>query len=815
MKNILLLVFLIFFIDAFSQGIPAIKLKDSSQLRLSSLIINTEIVDNFAITTYDMKFYNELNRTLEGELVFPLGDGQSVSGFAMEVNGRLREAVIVEKELARVAFENTVRQNIDPGLLENTEGNNYKARIYPILPNDYKRVVIKYEQELFAINGFRAYELPLAFKEVLDNFSIAISVFGGIDAPVVKNKEANIYLPFKKIDNGYIAQLQKKNYKPSIPLMVEIPNKINTQKILTNENYFYIYQGLGSNFRLKEKPKKITMLWDASFSSKYKKIDKELELIGSYIEYLKDVEVEVISFNSRIGENERFTIVGGDWSALKKFINDIKYDGGTSLDIFDDVKITSDEMLLFSDGLINLGDLNCKFKNPIYTINSSVSADHEILNDIATNSSGNYINLLRYSVADGTSALKKETFQFLGIKYNKDVEEVYPPKNTNVVSDFSITGKFSKDTTIQLLFGYTNKVVKRIDVDVKKSQNTRIVPKLWAKKKLKSLNKNKEKNRKEIISLAKKHGMITDYTSMLILDRIEDYVKYRIEPPQELMKEYKERLMNFEDNEEDKLEELKERREELIESYEDVLKWYNTSYPKKKKESVKKVATPSQQPQVDSIEQGNNENQLENNNPIVVNTIEENQPESLNERVLDTTKHIISGVITDGRGVSLPGVNIIIKGKTIGTQTDFDGNFSINAEIGEELEILYLGYNSSTITVNNSNTININLEESTSMLEEVVVTGYAAQKRSSITASVTSVKSESFSQAIDGVSMASPSVTIRGASSVTNSQPLYIVDGVVVKGNPTAQMNPKEIQSMQILKPSSAVAIYGSQGGME
>ncbi len=131
MKKLVLFIFLSMYLQAFAQEALEIVLKDSSRLKLTSLKVNVSIVGNFATTTYDMKFYNELDRTLEGELVFPLGEGQAVSRFAMDVNDKLREAVVVEKELARVAFESTVRQNIDPGLLEKTEGNNYKARVYP------------------------------------------------------------------------------------------------------------------------------------------------------------------------------------------------------------------------------------------------------------------------------------------------------------------------------------------------------------------------------------------------------------------------------------------------------------------------------------------------------------------------------------------------------------------------------------------------------------------------------------------------------------------------------------------------------------
>ena len=89
MKHILFFFFIAISFGSIAQVTPQVTLKDSSQLKLSSLKVDVKIIGNFATTTYDMKFYNELDSTLEGELAFPLGEGQSVSNFAMDVNGKL------------------------------------------------------------------------------------------------------------------------------------------------------------------------------------------------------------------------------------------------------------------------------------------------------------------------------------------------------------------------------------------------------------------------------------------------------------------------------------------------------------------------------------------------------------------------------------------------------------------------------------------------------------------------------------------------------------------------------------------------------
>jgi hypothetical protein len=104
----------------------------STPLKLSSLKVDVEIIGNLVTTTMEMTYYNPHNRVLEGDFYFPLGEGQTVSRFALEVNGKYREGVVVEKDKGRQVFEEVVRQKIDPGLLEWTKGNNFKSRIYPI-----------------------------------------------------------------------------------------------------------------------------------------------------------------------------------------------------------------------------------------------------------------------------------------------------------------------------------------------------------------------------------------------------------------------------------------------------------------------------------------------------------------------------------------------------------------------------------------------------------------------------------------------------------------------------------------------------------
>lgn len=813
MKKLISLIFLSVCSQFFAQESLEIVLKDSSKLKLTSLKIDVTIVGNFATTTYDMKFYNELDRTLEGELVFPLGEGQSVSQFAMDVNDKLREAVIVEKELARVAFESTVRQNIDPGLLEKTEGNNYKARVYPILPRKHKHVVLTFEQELSTSNQRKIYELPLGIKAELDNFSIQMQVFNGEMLPKIKSSSYKNFF-FKKNNDVFTANLERQNHAPTSPVIVELLNTSNTETLLSYRDYFYVNQTLKPNTRLKQKPKKINLLWDTSYSLRNRNLSKELSILGEYLEYLGDVEVHYISFSNSIHKSNLFKVQNGNWEGLKKALKETVYDGGTSMNLFKSILKKSGETLMFTDGLANLGGFSIQSKQAIYTINSTTSANHELLREIATSSGGSYINLVRLPQTEAINTLKQETFQFLGAKHNSTVWEVYPKNKTYVSKDFSISGRFSEETSIELLFGYSGKVTERITVPIKKSQGTELVKRLWAKQKLKHLNTNKGKNKGKIISLAKSHHLITDYTSMLILDRIEDYVRYRIEPPQELKAEYKERIKNLEEEEVDNLEDLNDRKEDLFDDYENILEWYATKYPKKKIKESKKDASNNQSPAVP-----NNQDNVITPRAIDTTTrVAETARININ---IDSTMGIVSGTVLDGDSQPLPGANVIVKGTTKGTTTDFDGNFSLNAEENDELVFSYIGFNTVSAVINNSDELSISLEESSEALEEVVVTAMGIQvEKQSLGYSVTQDVSRALSGKVAGVQITQNSgesgsnttVVVRGVSSMSNnSNPLYIVDGQIATNNPMQDLKPEDIEGIQVLKALSAAAIYGAR----
>jgi TonB-dependent starch-binding outer membrane protein SusC len=205
-----------------------------------------------------------------------------------------------------------------------------------------------------------------------------------------------------------------------------------------------------------------------------------------------------------------------------------------------------------------------------------------------------------------------------------------------------------------------------------------------------------------------------------------------------------------------------------------------------------------------------------------------------------TAKHKVTGkVITTSDNSVVPGANIIIKGTTLGTVTDVNGNFSMDVSENDVLIISYIGYVTKEIPVAGTTSIEVKLVEEIAKLDDVVVIGYGIKKRKDVTGSISSVTSDDIMksqpvtieqafqgkiagvvvQQISGKPGGGVSVQIRGLTSFGTSNPLYVLDGIQmdVSGasegiNPLAALNPSEIESIDVLKDASATAIYGAKG---
>ena len=537
---------------------PALLVKEkgtSSPLELNELQIDINVVGHIATTTFEMTFYNDSERILEGQLYFPLGENKTVSRFAMDVNGEYREGVIVEKEKGRVAFESTTRRTIDPGLLEWTKGNNFKARVYPIPAKGTKNIIFSYEQELISSKDGLTYIMPLGIEQVVRKFELNVEVFKQKIKPETShNTFENI--EFEEWQENFVAKKTFMHFTPNKQLGFSIPHGNQTHSLcekVEGVNYFFTSFQPKRFSKNKKKATKTLLIWDVSSSGKNRNHKKEITLLDEYLKKNKGTKLELITFSNTIHRKELFT----DFNSLKTQLTNLNYDGGTQLGSVDLSKVDADEILLFSDGVSNFGETEIKNGHiPIYTITSSNKSDFSSLKFLSLNSGGVFINLNQSSIKNSLNLLSKTPYRLIGYDVLEgNVHEIYPKTEAISYKNLVIAGQlFSKKAKIRVNLGFGSKVHHSEVIEINATDDFLMgsVKRLWAQKKLSHIDLKPKENNELITQHGKRYGLVTRNTSLIVLDRLEDYIQHEITPPKSMQEAYFQRLNNRIKNQTDK-----------------------------------------------------------------------------------------------------------------------------------------------------------------------------------------------------------------------------------------------------------------------
>lgn len=688
---------------------------EKNEVALQKLKIDVKISGNIATTIWEMVFYNNSNRVAEKDLNFPLPDGVALSRYAIDINGKMREAVPVEKEKGQVVFENIERRRVDPGLIEKTEGNNFHTRIYPVPANGSRTVIIGYDEELkMGKKNSLQYRLPLQLKQKANEFQLNITVLQSSFRPDWEEDGGNNF-QFDEWNNNYTTSVTKSDFKLNQTLVLSLPKvkdvaEVTMQK--SGNHYFFLANTYPkSEEKIKELPHNLTILWDVSLSRLSHNTKKELALLDSYIGEIKDVNITVIPFSNTIQPAKNYTIANGKWEQLKKDIQSLIYDGATQLGNIDLSKLPGDEFLLFSDGHSTFGKSEMKLSNkPVYCINSSVSADYSNLKYMAQKTGGSFIDLNVLPEKEANHLLKYQSLQFLGIKEIQSTEEIYPGISVQVSEEFSLAGIcYQPEQTITMQFGYGNRVIseKNIHLNYDKQQSKDFnVERIWAQKKLADLDIHYEQNKNLIQALGKRYRLVTRNTSLIVLETVNDYVQYEIEPPAELREEFdrimKQRSQNNAGN-------------NLTTQY-NAENYFNTLYDWWNKET--KYVMP-----------------IKKDSPVVIN----NNPQiSAGQAIgVDTSSNVydptwISGKVIDQNKQPIVGASVMIKGTRTGTSTDVAGKFKLRRINGKNtIVISAVGFNKLEYNSRVNIFCNITLTQQTQALNEVVVVGYGTRNSNS------------------------------------------------------------------------------------
>ncbi|MFU1858893.1 VIT domain-containing protein [Sphingobacterium sp. NGMCC 1.201703] len=597
-KTILALLTLLVFsnVDTKSQvrparEVPSLKIKNEQSIDAAKLVdlkVAVSIFGNMAKTSMTMTFENTTDRDLEGELTFPMPEGVSVSGYALDINGKLRQAVPVDKHKGTEVFESIETRRVDPGLLEKVEGNNFRSRIYPLPSKGRRTIQISYSENLIPESDQALYYyLPLNYNSIIENVELNINVHQGNKKPSFTELPDGS-LAFTEQNHNYAATLHKQQFKSSKNLAIKLPlseNIVSGLKQFNQDSTFYFL----ANAKLeipKQTQKKwgnsIAIIWDRSLSSKNRDLEKELSLLDQFFSDNQNISVDLGYLDIRFSKARTFQISQGNWEELRNYLKQTVYDGGTDYSQVKSGVLHGANYLFFSDGLSTFGKGKIELDQPTYCITSSSSSDYANLKQIAQAHYGKMINLTNTTVTQAYSTLNLLDLLFFGVKEQDAFTEIYPEKGSPIQSYFSVSGlgKDSRAKEITVLVGDGTQIIKEIKVPLKPDNGEIDLQQIWAQKKIEALDVQYEDHREEIEAIGKQFGIVTRNTSLIVLEDVEDYVRYAIMPPAELLPEYNRLLKEERIEKEERVADLLTQAHNITEQLQT---WWNTDFQQKTK----------------------------------------------------------------------------------------------------------------------------------------------------------------------------------------------------------------------------------------
>jgi len=559
---------------------PALVVAGAEQpVRLQSLRIDVEVAAGVAETRVQMEFFNPNARILEGKLQFPLGAGQVVSGFALDIDGQMRDAVPVEKARAEQVFEDITRRRVDPGLLQTTLGNNYELRVYPLNPGKSRTVVLTLVEAAPA-----RLVLPLAYAASVPRFDLTLRYAGAQVQPEVESGNP-LGLVFERDPRGGFsarrsiadATLPRESLRIHAPAANGSALEVTTEE-RNGETFFALTLPVAERSAPRPLPKSVQIVWDASGSGAQRQFDREQALLDAYFRRAGDSEVTLVRVADVAFPAERFSVRRGDWSALRHALQTTVYDGASNLGAVRHDGVSA-EALWFSDGLANYGaPWQLSFPVPVFTIASSASGDPAALRALAETSGGRSIDLQALTHEQAAAMLLLRGTELLETSA-LGARDIAVQSRRAAAGRLMLAGVMtarSAELTLRLRGGdgaVTNRVV-RIDA---RQNASRLAGVQWARLTLASLEGEARLHKVRIRELGQRFGLATRETSLLVLERVDDYVRHEIEPPPALREAYERMAATMQKT---KQQSDAARLAQVVQRFEARVAWWNRDFPK-------------------------------------------------------------------------------------------------------------------------------------------------------------------------------------------------------------------------------------------
>ena len=297
------------------------------------------------------------------------------------------------------------------------------------------------------------------------------------------------------------------------------------------------------------------------------------------------INVDLVLLRNALSKPVRIRFSVGGSSALTADLDKVQYDGGTQLGAIGPIPGAEkpDFYMLFTDGISNFGrEEPARLDAPLYIFSADAGANHALLHSLAMANGGRYFNLANWKDADIFAQAGRPAWSFLSAAIEGgEVKDLYPQRPQPLSGRFTLVGKLTGETaTVTADYGIAGGKPEKQTFKVSRSDaaSGSLLQRLWAGKKLAELMIYQKQNQQEITALGKRFGLVTPYTSLLVLDRLEQYVQYDIAPPKSLPAMREEYMRLTDTLEHQKQKEKADKVDEVVRMWQERVNWWTAEY---------------------------------------------------------------------------------------------------------------------------------------------------------------------------------------------------------------------------------------------
>lgn len=525
---------------------------DMRVMQITALDINVEIFGERAISHALYTIKNNHDEDLEAELEIPLPEDALVVGYAIDIGDAMIEGVAVPKAKARQTFEEIEDQEVDPGIAEITRGNKFRTEIYPVPAEGTRKIRVTYTHSLDRnLIGSYAYDFPLSEIDSNAAITVTMSADGMRFIPLVKKS------PFEKpkweaANTGnrfYFADALPNSFDRIASLKdLEVsftPLRDSSAVIArARDGHRYVYANLDipeTALTTLEAPTRVTVLWDASASAEEGHKDK-LKVLAGFLKEIKklklpNAELQLVVFANAIIHEKVYRIGGEEDALVLEPLIKLRYDGATRFDLPADVarKYNADYSLLFSDGISSLGSLSpMLLEKPLYVLTAGAIKDLPWLYSSALKNKGLFLDINRLGIGKSVAYIGKQ-MPALEVRVNGLPDDIEVAKWLHIDNEIhlNVAAKLPERLeTMQegsLSFSVGEQLLHVANFEQRAVGEFARYD--WLRLQLNNLLGDVVMNEQAITDFGMQHALATPYTTLMVLEDMEDYVAYGIRPP--------------------------------------------------------------------------------------------------------------------------------------------------------------------------------------------------------------------------------------------------------------------------------------------